>query len=358
MTRKNTIKLAIVMLMAAAMSAFAVPAATAAESIKISESPLPSGFSEAVITTRDPARWINFLTTQAGWELRDTAPLGPEATVWNLDRKTQGTTYLLANKGATSGFIRLVHLDDVAQQYIRIDDRPWDSGGIFDLNVRVKNLAALRSKLLIEGWRGESEPIRYAFGPFEVIEWVAQGPDGVRLALIERVKPDLSGWPDLKIMSRVFNSTSIVKDMGISRKFFSDILGMKPYLESNAPSTKPEANVLGLPHNIATMIARDVTIVHPDGRNEGSVELLQFIGATGNDLKDRAKPSNLGISALRFPVSDIDQSVALLRSRGIADIPEPVRAHLSPYGDVRLTGFFTPDGAWLEIFQSLAGTHK
>lgn len=317
-----------------------------------SDSAIRTGFTEVVITTAHPDQWINFLTQHGGWEVRNRSdiPDGMSA-LWNISDKTKGETYLLANKGSNSGFIRLTKLDNVTQAHIRADDRPWDTGGIFDFNMRVIGLYDLRNKLLTEGWQGDSEPIQYVFGPFEVIEWIARGPDGVRIAFIERLKPALEGWPNLKSLSRVFNSTTIVKDMKTSRDFFKNVLGMKTYLVSNKPSDEPGPNVLGLPHNIATMVSRDVAILHPDGTNEGSIELVQFVGATGADFSARAKPHNLGISALRFPVDNLDRSLRKLQEMDVSIKAAPVEMPLFPYGDIQIAGIETPDGVRLELFE-------
>ncbi|GAB5489235.1 MAG: hypothetical protein Pars2KO_28050 [Parasphingorhabdus sp.] len=317
-----------------------------------STKPLQSGFSEILITTAKSAEWITFLTADAGWEIRHRKPLAlADKKLLELSNQAKGESILLANKGSDRGFIRLILLKNIKQDHIRIDDRPWDTGGIFDFNMRVVGLYTLREKLLAKGWHGDSEPIRYVFGPFEVIEWIARGPDGVRIAFIERLRPALEGWPNISVTSRVFNSTTVVKDMKTSRAFFEKILGMKPYLTSNKPSDKAGPNVLGLPHNIATMISRDVVILHPEGKNDGSVELLQFVGATGTDYSKRAKPSNLGISALRFPVQNFDKSVSLLSDSKIEIATGPLEMMLEPYGKVRIAGFNSPDGVRLEIFE-------
>lgn len=314
--------------------------------------PLQSGFSEILITTAKTSTWIDFLINDAGWEVRNRKPLSPaEKHLLEIPTGTVGESILLANQGSDRGFIRLIELQGIEQAYIRIDDRPWDTGGVFDFNMRVIGLYDLRKSLLAKGWHGDSEPIQYVFGPFEVIEWIARGPDGVRIAFIERLKPKLDGWPNLKVTSRVFNSTTVVKDMKTSRAFFEKLLGMQPYLVSNKPSAEAGPNVLGLPHNIATMVSRDVVILHPTGKNDGSIELLQFVGATGTDYSARAKPSNLGISALRFPVKDLKRSVKLLSDADIEIVTAPVALNLHPYGAVRIAGFNSPDGVRLEIFE-------
>ncbi len=311
------------------------------------------GFREAVITTADADAWVAFFKGVATWEVRHAGPVQDGLKrLWQLPDTAAGREILLGNPGTDSGFVRLVELDSVKQDYIRADDRPWDTGGHFDINVRVKGLRAIHNTMLARGWQGDSPPLEYTFGPFRVIEWIARGPDGVRLALIERLAPTLEGWPHLNVISRSFNSTQTVADMARARAFYEDVLGMKPYLEHTGASKSPGPNVLGLPHNLATDIPRDVVILHPDGTNEGSVELLAFQGADGADLAANAAPSNLGLSVLRFPVGDLDRFVATLADRNVALAAGPVEMPLPPYGTIRIIGITAPDGARLEMFQT------
>ncbi|MDX1292748.1 MAG: VOC family protein [Hyphomonas sp.] len=313
-----------------------------------------SGWNELVITTRDWTVWDEFLTRQAGWELRAAQETSPALNgFWGMPSTAQGEERLYANIGSQSGFIRLVQLDGIEQDVIRADDRPWDTGGYFDFNVRVAGLRELRRSMVAQGWQGDSEPIQYTFGPFEVIEWIARGPDGVRVAFIERLKPTLEGWPDLKIMSRTFNSTQTVRDIGKARDFFQGVLGMKIYLEHVGASGTPGPNVLGLPHEAAAEVDRIVYILHADGLNEGSIELLAFDGASGMDFSGKAVPYNIGLSVLRFPVADLKQTMAAIASRGGVFEGEPVRLHLKPYGNVAMVAMTAPDGGRIEIYEVL-----
>lgn len=335
-------------------SAFAAPISWAAD--PIAQSPpqraIGAGFQEGVFTTANPESWIAFFVGLGGWVVRDRAPLEQGLKkLWNLPDATSGQTILLANKNMDAGMVRLVTLTGISQEMIRADDRPWDSGGWFDLDVRVKNMPAIHKMLQTRGWQGDSPPIHYTFGPFEVVEWLARGPDGVRIAFIERINPPLTDWPPFDTISHAFNATTIVRDMKASRAFYEDALGMKPYRQSNEVSHAPEANVLGLPQNIATMVARDVAILHPQGTNAGSVELMQFVGATGSDLSPRTAPSNLGISALRFPIAKMDRFLSEMQAKGIRIEAGPVVMTVAPYGRINIAAITSPDGARLEFFE-------
>ncbi|MEM6935305.1 MAG: VOC family protein, partial [Pseudomonadota bacterium] len=92
------------------------------------------------------------------------------------------------------------------------------------------------------------------------------------------------------------------------------------------------------------------------GKNEGSVELLQFDGLTGADWAERASPPNLGIVMLRFPVADLTAFYDHVRRQGIEVIAAPATIELKPYGTARVLAVRGPGGVWLEFFELLTQT--
>jgi hypothetical protein len=95
-------------------------------------------------------------------------------------------------------------------------------------------------------------------------------------------------------------------------------------------------------------------IVHPQGENLGSVELIGWDGAQpGRDFSERAHPPNLGAMALRFGVTDLAAHLGRLRDQGILPARPVTELLLEPYGRVRLAPVRSPDGVWLEFFEVL-----
>ena len=209
-----------------------------------------------------------------------------------------------------------------------------------------EQFAALQSR----DWQAEHDPVEFQFGPFVVSEWLARGPDGIVIASIERMQPPLEGWPTLKKMSRLFNATHIVPDIKAAKDFYINKLGFETYLDHSGPSKAPGPNVLGLPHNMATEVTRHVSILHPQGINEGSVELIEFVGFDGADLSHLAVPPNLGILTLRFPVADMAAFRAHVEAEGIEIAMPPTVIAAPPYGELELMAIRGPGGVWLEFF--------
>lgn len=318
-----------------------------------------NGFSETVIIVSELETTTNFLKEVAGWHIIEQDQMQGKiqsqannklSNLWQLPDSAKIKQRLMSNKGATTGFIRLIQIEGVKQQRIRSNTQSWDVGGIFDINVRVKDMDKKFEQLQKLGWTSATNPIQFTFGPFVVKEWIVKNADGVAFALIERLKPELEGWPNLKEFSRVFNSTQVVNNIEKSLDFYQNVLGFKTYLEHRGASKTEGPNVLGLPHNISTQVERSVYILHPQGKNEGSVELLQFHGATGRDVSSLAKPPNIGIATLRFEVNDLDKLLNVLQKKQIK-IQNRVEMNLPPYGLVDILAIRTPDNTWLEFYQ-------
>ncbi|MEM7351759.1 MAG: VOC family protein [Acidobacteriota bacterium] len=332
--------------------AMALLLSVAAVHLTADEAPLVDGFKETVFSVRDLDAAIELYREVGGWEVLLRGRAGSDlARFWKLEPKQVIEEALLANPGDDRGYLRLVHFPGAEPEIIRPGAMPWDTGGIFDVNVRVKDVHAKLADLRRHGWQSFSDPVEFTFGKFVVREVLAQGPDGIVLAMIERVQPPLEDWPNLRQLSFIFNATQTVRDFDRSFNFYTEKLGFKVYLEHEGASREAGPHVLGLPHNLAAEIPRRVAIMSPKGDNFGSVEILAFRGAEGRDFSDRAKPPHLGHLSLRFPVSNLETYLTQLRSRDVEPISGPATVQIAPYGRVRGIVVRAPEGAWLEFLE-------
>ena len=312
----------------------------------------PSGFHEVVFSVSDLEGAARFYQEVAGWEVIYLGSGDADlAKFWGLPCDQTIRQALLKNPGTERGFLRLVSFPGDEQQQMRSNAQTWDTGGIFDVNVRVLDIHAKFQQLRDRGWQFYSDPIQFHFGPFVVWEVLAKGPDGVVFAMVERVQPPLEGWPHLRELSQIFNSTQIVADFDTSLEFYRDKLDFKIYLEHEGPSKEAGPNVLGLPHNLANEIPRKVVILSPDGSNSGSVELIGFDGVIGADHSGHAVAPNLGILALRFPVENLAAYRQRLAGHGVTPVNGPSTLVIEPYGQVEVMTVRAPEGAWLEFYQ-------
>ncbi len=315
--------------------------------------PLFSDYREAVISTNNLHTWRDFFIRIAGWELRYDGVVDPSVLgLWQLPAGATADECLFGAPNTKSCFVRVVQINGVPQEVIRPNDQIWDTGGIFDLDFRVKDIDAIADHMLAAGWCAQSDPVTFAFGPFTVKEWIPRGPDGVRLAFIQRVDPPLEEWPEGHICGPAFSSSQIVRDMKAARRFYEDVLGMGVYIEHVGPSTEDGPNVFALPYNVAKDVTQDIVIVSPTKQNMGSVELLQLHGAEGRDFSARAHAPNRGLLSLKFPVTDWQAFLAHIDRQKITPIAGPQTIHFAPYGDVPSLILRAPEGAWLEFYHS------
>ena len=318
------------------------------------------GFTEAGIATRDPSSWLDLLCHTGHWRAAWVGQT-PAAVVqmWGLDSGTMIPEHLLVRASQELGFIRLFDISHlragVATQLIRPQARSWDTGGIFDLDLRVDQLMPFVPLLLEKGWQGLSPlPVDWKFGQLDVREWLVRGPDDVVLALIERLSPALPEWRGVAGFGHVFNSSQVVRDMHRSMDFYQ-ALGFQQIVNVSGPLDGGGGELLGIPPELSAETPVRLVIMQANGELNGSVELVSFQDAGeqfhGDDLSARALPSNRGLNLLRFPVPDLDALISQAAVQGIQPSGSIQSTRLEPWGKVQLAAFTTPDGVWLEFYQ-------
>ena len=311
------------------------------------------GFREVVVSVRNSQQAAKTYMDLTGWDdIHQGALSSQQLNFWNLSSASGGSEVLLANPGDDTGYMRLVQFDGIAQRHIRSSAQSWDTGGIYDLDVRVVDIEKSFTDFQAAGWNGYHDPMEYEFGEFHISEVLVKGPEDVVFALIQRHKPTLTGYPNLRRVSYVFNSSQIVSDMDKAKDFYLHKLGFKVYMEENLKGSDRAENLFGVPQNIYTQIERNICIVNPEGINEGSVELVQLKGIDGTDFSAWAKPPHLGLLLLRFPVVGINSYYEYLQGNGV-EITKPLEElNIKPYGRVNLFAVRSPDGSWLEFYEN------
>lgn len=312
-----------------------------------------TGFSEVVVSVSHFGK-VPGLVQAGGWEILHT---GPGAAglhrAWGLKSEAQIDEQLLHVPSMPYGYLRFTRISNTPQQPVRpLDARPWETGGLWLLYTRSADDAALSRALGEAGWPTVRGVHGFDFGELAVNEVHQHGPDGMVLSIIEQLKPPLTlPAPGL---THIFNAAIIVRDFNEAREFFVEKLGFKPWMEVEWNGDNPGLTLLsdlGDFHGVKTI---RTVIVHPQGENLGSVELIGWDGApAGRDFAKRAQPPNLGSLALRFGVADLAVHLKRLHSHGIDPVRPVTELTLEPYGPVRMAPIRSPDGVWLEFFEVL-----
>lgn len=312
-----------------------------------------TGFTEVVVSVSHFGK-ADGLVQAGGWERLHTGPGAPELNrAWGLKPAARIEEQLLHVPSMPYGYLRFTRISDVAQEPIRpLDARPWETGGLWLLYTRSTDDAALSRDLGYAGWPTVRGVHGFDFGELAVNEVHQHGPDGMVLSIIEQLKPPLA--IQAPKLTHVFNAAIVVRDFDRARAFFIDKLGFRPWMEVEWNGDNPGLTLLadlGAFRGVKTI---KTVIVHPQGENLGSVELIGWDGAQpGRDFSERAQPPNLGAMALRFGVTDLTAHLGRLRDQGILPARPVTEMLLEPYGRVRLAPVRSPDGVWLEFFEVL-----
>lgn len=128
------------------------------------------------------------------------------------------------------------------------------------------------------------------------------------------------------MLQSIHHVAIIVSDYAISKRFYTDVLGLKIIGENFREARQSWKLDLQL----------------PDG---GQLELFSFPDAPARP----SRPEAQGLRHLSFAVADVAKTVQWLEQQGV--VVEPIRQ--DPYTGAAFTFFADPDGLPLEIYQQM-----
>jgi catechol 2,3-dioxygenase-like lactoylglutathione lyase family enzyme len=322
---------------------------------------LDAGWQEAIVSVRDAPAILRFLTEVAGWRLRFEGALSPATLdfysgspgAWPAS--TGRREWLVTDADGRPGFVRLVAFARPESLRIRSGAMPWDTGGILSLMTRSNDTGGVLRAAQDLGWSSFNDPVLLDMrdAGVQLTNVVMTGPDGVAVSVYERLTPRLPDAPDLRRLRRPFNAMQSVRDLPAARRFYADVLGFEVLNEGRFSNPRRESNNFGLPANLVAAAPMPFAILGPRRDGPTQVELVQFVGVEGRDLAARASAPNLGLLALRFPVTRLAEVERRLRKAEWPIAAGPAMLDIHPYGRVRVLAVRAPDGAWLEFFERM-----
>jgi catechol 2,3-dioxygenase-like lactoylglutathione lyase family enzyme len=305
------------------------------------------GFMEQGLGTASPGTWLDLLLGPGGWTCQWEGPATPHP-LWPAAAPRPVHEWLLARDGTDAGAIRLFHFPEETP-VLRRGAMAWDTGGLFDIDLRVRSVDEWTATLLEPQWHGISAPVNWRLGDLQVREWLARGPDGVILALIERLSPALVP-PAPAGLSHAFNATQTVRDLDRSLAFYQS-LGFELLSRQAGPLPEGGGMVLGLSPAAAKSTPVDLAILSTGDQLNGSIELVSLPTIRGRDLACSSGPGNRGLNLLRIPVRGLESLTLDLQRQGI-EVTAMARWECAPHGMVRGMALRSPDGAWLELLET------
>ena len=312
------------------------------------------GWQEALVSVRDFAPTRDFMVEVAGYEVSETGAVNPRwLEAWGLPKAISARYELLASPGKDVGWVRLVRFDGAAPDLIRPGAQVWDQGGLFSLMVRAQDATHVMDAAHARGWSVFNQPQIFDFGGLIIKNVVVRLPDGANLAVYSRVDPPIEGWDDLEGFSYPFNTMAMVHDIEAERVFFEAGLGFSPFWEGDYIDPSEVDTNFALPDNLSDEVPRRTAILQQRPGEDGRIELMEFVGLSGQDFSDRARPPNLGILGVRLPVDDLDAALTRLAAQGIEPTAGPAVMTLAPYGETRWAALQSPSGIIVELFEQL-----
>jgi catechol 2,3-dioxygenase-like lactoylglutathione lyase family enzyme len=318
---------------------------------------IDGGWKEAVVSVHDLPLWVDLANREFGWTLAHQGPVGrDQLDAWGLAAAVTAQEALFHCGDEPQGVVRFVSFRGAAQLWIRAGAMPWDTGGIFSLMLRARDIQAVTTGMLKRGWTLTTDPVTFDYNGQLLTNVILRGPDGVGFGVYERVKPALEGWPHVKRLSQPFNCMQIVQNRDATRDFHRDVLGFGAFVDDDTRNAQPVDSNFGFPRNLTTQYTTKAAIMHPRGkagakeRDNGRVELIQWDGFSGRDLSARAVAPNLGNLMLRWAVADAPRRAADIAAKGVPLYRPVTKVDANPYGPVQAFAVRTPDGVIYELF--------
>jgi len=314
-------------------------------------------WQEVVISVSNIERSAQFFQEIGGYEEKWRGALhASEIETWGLPVSATGEALLLGPGNRNEGLVRLVRFDNAGRKEpTRPGARSWDSGCYFSVMVRMKDMPGIYDDAIAMGWWTETPITQYTFGDSHLNIVVFQGPDGMQVQGYERLSLPLpEAFPDFERFSGPFNLMQMVRDRDAAYSFYTEVLGFdtfykgKPYV-----SPEPVYMPLGIPINLTTSVRFRAGIVYPVEGELGRMETIEMMDLDGHDYADRCDAPNVGILAVRFPVDDLAEAAKTITARGWSMETSEASVQIEPYGDMKLFGVKTPDGANIHFFEDV-----
>lgn len=312
----------------------------------------------ATASVTDLDRTARFFREIGGYETLWQGQLDPaEISALGLGDLASAEAVILAAPGSRHGRVRLVRFDNAGRKVpTRPGARAWDTGCIWSLMVRARDMEAIYDDAVAMGWWTQTPITDLTFGDSQLRVVVFQGPDGLQVQAYERLSPPLpEAFGPFERISQPFNIMQMSRDREAARVLMEEVLGFGRFWYG-APYTDPEPTFmpLGIPRNLTTSVPYKAAIFEPSSGEFGRMEYIEIDGLDGHDHAERCAAPNLGWLSVTYPVVDAVAAEAQIAARGWPIASTVRKMERGPFHTVRVFSIRSPEGAWIE-FQEPGG---
>ncbi|MCY4372024.1 MAG: hypothetical protein OXF41_21950 [bacterium] len=244
-----------------------------------------------------------------------------------------------------SCLLRIVEFDAPGQPIW--DDLPAGKViGHYALNIRVPEIHTGWERIVAAGGRIKSPPTHWHLSDGSAWDSQIYDPDGILIdawsvegEIAERLGAAMDPASELQTMALhvgdAVRSKEFYLGFGYGVLYDQQVKGLEEFFGV------PDGVVM---HNVNLIMEHT-----PVGR----MEMSQYLGHPGIEVKPRAVPPNHGILSVTFEAGDLPSASAHVVDLGAEPIGGPATYAVLPYGQVAASTFFGPDGEMVEIFERI-----
>jgi catechol 2,3-dioxygenase-like lactoylglutathione lyase family enzyme len=304
-----------------------------------------NGIDRIQIGVRNLAASVAFFRDLFEMSVVAEAPIDASGfcALWNLPASVIIKAVYLKNSEQPTAIELLEVMPNDTGVCIREGARLYDYG-LIDVAFRAKGIAEIYPDLLAKGYTFHSKPAVYTadWANVTVCEVIMSGPDGMPVALIERLSE-----PKPVIKNRfgtMIDVAQYVPDIDACLPFYTDVLGYTCVFDKPLPDGLVDP-VIGLPPGTHSRLS----FLLKSGTATPAVEFIQSsIG--GQSLAPRTGPTSFGLFSMAFETPNLEALLRTIREAGFDTIGGPVQMTSPLHGPITAAVVRGPNQVLLEFF--------
>jgi len=216
--------------------------------------------------------------------------------------------------------------------------------GLYALNIRVPEIHTGWERIVAAGGVIKSPPTHWNLSDGSAWDSQIYDPDGVLIdawsvegEIADRLGPAMEPASELQTMALHVGDAVRSKDFylafGYGVLYDQEVKGLEEFF--------------GVPGGV---VMHNVNLIM-DHTPVGRMEMSQYLGYPGIEVRDRAAPPNHGILSVTFEVDGLRAGSRHLLALGAETIGGPVALDMPPFGPMAVSTFRGPDGEMIELFE-------
>ena len=268
---------------------------------------------------------------------------GRVGEAWRMPAGMAGRFSVVGPAASESCLLRIVEFDAPGEP-IWGDLPAGKVIGLYALNIRVPEIQAGWERIVAAGGAVKSPPTHWHLSDGSAWDSQIYDPDGVLIDawsvegdIADRLGPAAEPASELQTMALHVGDAVRSKDFyltfGYGVLYEQQVKGLEEFF--------------GVPGGV---VMHNVNLIM-DHTPVGRMEMSQYLGYPGIEVRERAAPPNHGILSVSFEVDDLEAATGRLVALGADPVGGPAAQEAPPFGPVAASTFLGPDGETIELFE-------